>query len=124
MKCLIDTNVFIWWLEEPEKLSNKARELISDSKNDIIISVASLWEMAIKTRLGKLKTPGDPIEKIQEEAFEMLNIEPSHVWLVKDLPGHHQDPFDLLIISQAMYLNLPIITRDKYFDLYDIEVIW
>lgn len=124
MTYLIDTHVLIWWLEDQQKLSKVAHEIISIPTNEIVVSAASLWEMAIKTRLGKLRTPNDPIERIREEAFTLLDIQPIHAWNVRNIPTHHQDPFDHLLIAQAIHENLPIITRDQFFDLYPIKIIW
>jgi len=124
MKYLIDTHVLIWWLERSDKLSGKVMEIIGSNENQIVVSVVSIWEISIKTRLGKLETPDDLMEMISIESFEVLDIKSAHALQVKELPLHHHDPFDHLLIAQSIQENLPMITRDKYFDSYEIETIW
>ena len=124
MNYLLDTHALIWWLADHQKLSPKAYKLISDINNQIFVSTASIWEIAIKSRLGKIETPENLLELIDEESFTILNISARDAWSIKDIVPHHQDPFDHLLISQAINENLKIITRDKFFDLYDVSVVW
>lgn len=87
--------------------------------------MASLWEIAIKSALGKLDAPDDLPERVQQLGFELLPIESQHVWRVRSLPHHHGDPFDRLLIAQAVLERLPVVTADRAFEDYDIvEVIW
>ncbi len=124
MNYLLDTHALIWWLADHQKLSPKAHKLISDINNQIFVSTASVWEIAIKSRLGKIETPENLLELIDEESFTILNISARDAWSIKDIVPHHQDPFDHLLISQAINENLKIISRDKFFDLYDVSVVW
>ena len=89
-----------------------------------MVSMASLWEIAIKTALGKLDAPDDLPERVQELGFELLPITPEHAWCVRALPHHHGDPIDRLLIAQAQLERLPIVTADAAFNDYDVAVIW
>jgi len=86
--------------------------------------MAGLWEIAIKSALGKLDAPADLPERLQELGFELLPVAPEHAWHVRSLPHHHGDPFDRLMIAQAQLERLPIVTADAAFDDYDVAVIW
>lgn len=86
--------------------------------------MASLWEIAIKSALGKLNAPEDLPRRAQELGFEFLPVTEEHVWQVRSLPHHHGDPFDRLLIAQAQLERLPIVTADVAFDAYDVDVIW
>jgi len=91
---------------------------------DVTVSVASLWEIAIKTALGKLDAPDDLPARVGEMGFEMLPVEPDHAWAVRSLPHHHSDPFDRLLIAQAQAERMPIVTADPAFAAYDVPVVW
>lgn len=88
------------------------------------MSVASLWEIAIKVELGKLQTPDELPERIRELGFELLTATDEHVWRVRGLPHHHSDPFDRLLIAQAQIERLPIVTANRAFAAYDVDVVW
>lgn len=92
--------------------------------SDGVISTANLWEIAIKSALGKLDAPDDLPQRVQELGFELLPVAPEHAWQVRSLPHHHGDPFDRLMIAQAQLERLPIVTADAAFDDYDVTVIW
>ena len=111
-----------------QKLSLKAQELINNGNNKVLLSIVSIWEMAIKYRVGKL-TLELPFELfIQQQLaindFQLLNIKVDNLIIVANLPLHHRDPFDRLIIAQAMTERIPIVGTDKIFDLYPIERLW
>ncbi len=128
MRYLLDTHTLLWYLSGDEQLSSRTLELIEDRSNERFISIASLWEIAIKASLGKL--PLDkPFERLFPERLSFNNIKILHITvdhLVKltTIPFHHRDPFDRLIIAQGMVGNLPIISIDRGFDAYEIIREW
>lgn len=128
MRYLIDTHVLLWWLFEAERLSQQARETIQDRKNQLVWSAASTWEASIKASLGKLKLPGPAREFIpkiiEEEGLIPLSIHHAHAAAVQDLPHHHGDPFDRLLIAQAQLEEVPILSGDRALRLYDVPVHW
>jgi PIN domain nuclease of toxin-antitoxin system len=127
MRILFDTHAFIWWLEESERLSKKARSTIENSETTMLISAATAWELAIKANLGKLNGLSLVMELrrfIQEEAFEALPISIEHATRAGLLPLHHRDPFDRLLVAQAQALNVPILSADPVLDQYDVQRLW
>ena len=127
MKYLIDTQILIWLFGDTGKLSPTTTNLIQDSKNSIVVSIASFWEIAIKSSLNKLKLPFD-LPKLVEETLsnniDLLDIEMAHILAVANMPFHHGDPFDRIIIAQAISENLDIVSSDKTFDAYGIKRTW
>jgi PIN domain nuclease of toxin-antitoxin system len=123
MKYLLDTHVLIWWLENQQKLSTTARKIIGIHNHEIMVSSASLWEMAIKSGLGKLRTPPDAIERIRDENFTLIDIKPIHAMKVLELPSIHQDPFDRMLIAQALVEGATLVTRDKRIVKYPVDCI-
>lgn len=101
MSYLLDTNIILWWLSEPQKINEKARSVIRNRSNNIYLSSASFWEMAVKKSIGKLTLPHNLLETLTVEGFKWLPILPQEALGVADLPMIHQDPFDRLIIVQA-----------------------
>ena len=127
MDILIDTHAIIWLFDEPEKLSVKATSLIKDERNNRLISIASLWKVAIKTNLGKLdlKLPFMQWEEeISQYNFIILDIKFSHLAYYSYLPLLHKDPFDRILIAQANTDNLTIITKDDKITQYNVQTIW
>jgi PIN domain nuclease of toxin-antitoxin system len=128
MKYLLDTHVLLWWIKDSDKLSKRVRELIENGANELFWSVASSWEIAIKFELGKLPLPELPSEFIEKELknnrIDSLIINNQHVYAAARLPLHHKDPFDRILIAQSTVDNLPLISTDKIFKHYTIEVIW
>jgi len=122
MKCLIDTNVMIWFTEDSPLLPEYIRELIIDDDNEIYVSIASLWEIAIKHSLGKLdlKINLDDFFTILRDSFcfNFLSINTEHILLQSNLPFHHRDPFDRMIYAQGVVENMEFLYTDKVFDLY------
>jgi PIN domain nuclease of toxin-antitoxin system len=114
MRALLDTHTFLWWITDNPSLPDRVCEIISDGKNDLFLSAASGWEMAIKANLGKLQLPDNLESFISEQliinATASLPIEMHHALYVYTLPDYHRDPFDRLLIAQAILENLPIIT--------------
>jgi PIN domain nuclease of toxin-antitoxin system len=119
---------FLWFINDDPALSAAAKAIIEDADSAIFLSVASLWEMAIKVSLGKLTVPSPFTDFIHEQLFEnnvtLHGIKVAHVGLVAALPFHHRDPFDRLIIAQALTDQLPLIGKDVIFDAYGIQRRW
>ena len=128
MKVLLDTHCWLWWIAQPEKLNEVARREIIDRKNDVYLSAASSWEIAIKYSLGELVLPEPPEDfvpkRLARDAIFPLPVHHLHALHVCKLPYHHKDPFDRLIISQAMIEGIPIMTVDRQFESYDVKLIW
>jgi PIN domain nuclease of toxin-antitoxin system len=120
---LLDTHVLLWWLEEPGLLTAEAREAIFDQDSDVYVSVASAWEMGIKSALGKLSVPDNLPEVLGANEFEVLDVRLPHAMAVRDLPVVHGDPFDRLLIAQARIEGLTIVTRDPRIGEYDVAVL-
>ncbi len=122
---LVDTHAALWWLADDPRISPAARAAISDAGNELLVSFASLWEIAIKRQLGKLKAPDDLPDILIEEGFGFLPVTARHSWKVQELPLHHRDPFDRLLITQGTVEAMPIITADPRFGAYDtVRVLW
>ena len=125
---LLDTHVFLWWIEDSPRLSRRARAAIADRDHECLVSLASVWEMAIKARLGKLRLP-KPVgafvpEQLHANGFQQLDIGFREVARVEVLPDHHRDPFDRLLIAQALERDVPIITTDTVFREYGVRRVW
>ena len=113
MNILLDTHIFIWWNDEPTKITKKARQVIEDQSNTIYISAVVIWEMTVKTMLGKLESPDDPLAIAIREGFVPLPITGQHALTLKTLENHHSDPFDRLLIAQAKHEGFTLLTHDK-----------
>ena len=128
MKLLTDTHTFLWFVYNDPQLSSTARNLIADPANDILLSLASVWELAIKYGIGKL-TLTQPVElfvpdQLQRNNMQTLPILMSHALYVAKLPLHHRDPFDRLMIAQSLLEAIPIISVDAVFDNYGVQRFW
>ena len=123
MNLLLDTCVLLWWLDNPDLLSKEASTAIKDPDNQMIVSVVSVWEIAIKKTLGKLESPDNLKEVIADAEFELMPIDYEHAWQVKDLPSHHRDPFDRLLVSQAQIERLTLVTRDPKLKVYNVPIL-
>lgn len=115
---LLDTHVVLWWLDDPELIAAPAREAIADGENDVFVSAASAWEVAIKTALGKLRSPDDLEAALEAAGFAALPITVRHALAVRDLPDVHQDPFDRILAAQARVEGLTLVTRDSRLGQY------
>jgi PIN domain nuclease of toxin-antitoxin system len=128
MKALLDTHTFLWWNLDDPQLSEKARNFISDGRNEIFLSAASAWEIAIKAAKGRLILPEAPDQyvanRMRYHRFKALPIEISHALHVFDLPQIHTDPFDRLLIAQGQMESMPILTADSEIGSYPIEIVW
>jgi len=127
MKVLLDTHCWLWWLISPEMLGENAFSIIEQPENEIFISTATSWEIAIKYAIGKLTLPMKPekfvLSRIERCGFSSVKIEHVHVLRVASLPLHHNDPFDRLLIAQSQIEKMPIISADSKFHDYDIDLI-
>jgi PIN domain nuclease of toxin-antitoxin system len=128
MKLLLDTHTFIWWDSEPEKLSTRVLKLCQDQANTILFSVVSAWEMQIKLQLGKLKLNLPLAEVIESQRqtnnIQVLPITLAHVLALQNLPAHHKDPFDRLLIAQAKNEDAVLLSNDPAFANYPVKLIW
>jgi len=128
MKLLLDTHTFIWWDSEPTKLSASALSACQNQANTLILSVVSVWEIQIKSQLGKLKLNLPLLEIIQSQRqtnnVQILTVELEHVLKLQDLPYHHKDPFDRLLIAQANVEGAQLVSGDVVFSEYPINLIW
>lgn len=128
MRLLLDTHAFLWFITNDPKLSAAARARIADPNNEILISPASYWEAAIKVSLKKypLTVPFELFIRngIDGNGFKILPIEPKHVAELSALPFHHKDPFDRLLIAQALVENISIVSGEAIFDTYQVQRVW
>ncbi len=128
MKLLIDTHVLLWLAGDSKNLSEKAASLILDEKNSLFLSFASIWEIQIKSQLGKLDItrllPDLIQEQCQSNEIQLLEVKLQHIYGLKGLPNHHRDPFDRLLISQSRIEQMPILSIDRAFDTYEVQRIW
>jgi PIN domain nuclease of toxin-antitoxin system len=128
LRALLDTQALLWWLSDDPALTRPARRMIAETRNTLIVSAASAWEIAIKVRVGKLPTATDlaadfsgPIER---EGFQSLAISADHRIRAGLLPGPHKDPFDHMLIPSAQAENIPIISNEAYFESYGVRRLW
>lgn len=122
MRLLLDTHALLWWLAD-ESLNDHARDAIADPANLVVVSAASAWEISIKKALGKLAAPDDLEHQLQAGGFAPLPISVRHGIAAGQLPHHHEDPFDRMLIAQAFAEGLTIVTRDKRFDDYRVPLL-
>jgi PIN domain nuclease of toxin-antitoxin system len=126
-RVLLDTHALVWWVEGREKLSAKAREAIEDADTVVLVSAASAWELAIKSRLGKFKSrelAQGLEEQIQEEGFVALPISIEHALRAGALDSPHKDPFDRMLIAQAQIEDVSVISKDTAFDNFAVQRLW
>lgn len=128
MNFLLDTSVFLWAMGAPERLNRRARDLLSDDRGGLFLSAASSWEISLKYGLGKLELPSPPPKYVPERMLSWgisgLDISHLHALAVGGLPQHHQDPFDRMLIAQAAAEGMILMTTDRMFERYSVEVIW
>ncbi len=128
MRALVDTHVFLWWNMGDPQLSDRAREFMREATNELFVSAATAWEIAIKAGCGRLSLPLPPEvyvpDRMALHRMRPLPIEFSHALRVSGLPPIHQDPFDRLLIAQCQVEGLPLLTADRHIPRYDLEVIW
>src|SRR5579864_6284606 len=124
MRALLDTQTFLWWIDDDARLSERCREIISNGRNEVLFSAVSAWEIAVKTRRGRLVLPRETEPYVREQVarnrFEVLPIYLSHALRVSLLPDHHKDPFVRMLVSQAQVENLTILTADSEIARYPV----
>jgi PIN domain nuclease of toxin-antitoxin system len=125
VRALLDTHIFLWWLNGDSRLSERCSEIISDGDNEVLFSVVSAWEIAVKVRLGRLVLPKalEPYisEQVWMNRFEILPIDLIHALRTSLLPDHHKDPFDRMLIAQAQVEDLTILTADTEIARYPVR---
>jgi PIN domain nuclease of toxin-antitoxin system len=128
MRLLLDTHAFLWFIQGNQNLSETARNLIEDQGNQKLLSIASLWEMSIKVSIGKLDVGMTIAELLSREVygngFEVLAIQANHLDELTKLVFHHKDPFDRLMIAQALAERMPVVTKDVAFERYTVSLLW
>ena len=127
MRILVDTQCWIWMLAAPERFTASTRLLLQDPGTELLLSAASIWEVAIKAGLGKLTLPGAPEtvvpEMMERSRVTALPVLASHAVRVASLPQHHRDPFDRMLVAQAQLEGLPILTADRALAAYEVDVL-
>lgn len=129
MTVLLDTHVFLWWITGDSRMTSRVVEVLEDPGTECLLSVASLWEMGIKIGLGNIELPSaDPerflLDQIGLNDFKILPIGPEHALAVSRLPHLHRDPFDRLLVSQAVAEDVSLVTRDAAILQYDVKTLW
>jgi PIN domain nuclease of toxin-antitoxin system len=123
MRLLLDTNAFIWWIDDSRRLHAPARDAIRSPENEVVVSAVSAWEIALKVRLRKLRFDADVVEQTDVNDFERLEITFEHASAAGALPLHHRDPFDRMLAAQARHEGLTLVTDDPVFARYGVPVL-
>ena len=124
MKLLLNTHALLWWLADDDRLGPWARGLIEDPGNDVLVSVASLWEVVVKARVGKLEADiEEVVGAVEREGFALLGIGAEHLLALAGLPAHHRDPFDHLLIAQAIAEGAAFVSEDRNAPAYPVRVV-
>lgn len=123
MRLLLDTHVLLWWLADDPALGEEARARISDPGSSVFVSAATVWEVSIKQALGKLEAPSDLTSQLELNRFEPLSIDVFHAYAAGALPRHHDDPFDRMLVAQAMKEGLVLLTGDARMSRYGVETL-
>lgn len=123
MRALLDTQVLLWWLADDERLPDDARETMGGAE-DAIVSVASAWEMSLKAQLGRLDFPDDLEAQLVRHQFSVLPVHLGHARRYRQLPLHHRDPFDRMLIAQAIAADMTLISNEAAFDRYGVRRLW
>lgn len=124
MRLLLDTNALLWWRDGSPRLPDRIGDIVRDPDNDIVVSIVSVWEITIKKTLGKLQFAEDFEEVMADEAFDLLPVTYPHLRRLADLPLLHRDPFDRLLIAQALAERVPVATADRNFAAYGVDIVW
>jgi PIN domain nuclease of toxin-antitoxin system len=123
LRLLLDTHILLWWGTDETRLPPSWRPLIADPTNVVFVSSVSVAEIAIKASLGKLSAPKDLLADLVDEGFEELSLDFDHAAMLRELPWHHRDPFDRMLIAQALVEGLTVATMDPHFTPYGINVV-
>jgi PIN domain nuclease of toxin-antitoxin system len=128
LKYLLDTNVWLWSLFEPERIARNAREVLADLSQEVFVSAATSWEVTIKAGLGKLTLPEQPAtyvpRRMADQGLRALSVSHPHALAVFSLPNHHRDPFDRLLVAQATLEDMILVTGDPILKKYPVEILW
>lgn len=128
MRALLDTHTFLWWIDDDPHLSARAKRIIANAKSELMVGYSSLWEAAIKIQKGTLKVPGGSVvfllSEMEENDFRLLPLGTKHLLRLETLKLYHRDPFDRILIAQAIEEDIPIITKDANFKGYPVKTIW
>ena len=122
MRVLLDTHVWLWWLAD-EPLSDPVTSALGDAHTDVLVSAASVWEVSIKRALGKLNVEAGLEDELDADGFGSLPITVTHASVAGDLPPHHGDPFDRMLVAQAQLEDLTLVTRDPALQAYDVPIL-
>ena len=123
MKVLLDTHILLWWLSGDEALPQRAAQVIANPDTVVLVSAASVWEIAIKKAVGRLDAPDDLLDALDANAFDELAITGAHAMAAAELPGHHTDPFDRMLIAQTRMEDLTLISVDGRFAEYEVNLL-
>lgn len=121
---LVDTHALLWWLAADRRLPRRCQERIADPGHEVLVSAASAWEVAIKTRLGKLEAPEDLLDVVEASGMSWISVQPREAYAAGALPMHHRDPFDRLLVAQALAREAQVVSRDDVFDRYGVKRLW
>jgi PIN domain nuclease of toxin-antitoxin system len=121
---LLDTHALLWWLMASPRLSDRARDAIAEPRNQVHVSIATAWEIAIKRSIGRLRVTEDITADLAADAFELLSIELAHIAALERLPHHHRDPFDRMLVAQAMAEGMRLVSGDANIARYGVPVVW
>jgi PIN domain nuclease of toxin-antitoxin system len=128
VRVLVDTHCWLWWLASPSRLSRAARAIMESEEHERFLSAASSWEIVIKHATGRLRLPEAPADYVQSRLLgsgvRPLAIEHAHTLQLAELPSHHRDPFDRILVAQAQIEGLALMTADAQLRPYDVEIIW
>lgn len=128
MKFLLDTHTFMWIEEKNPALSPRVQKFVDDRQNDLFLSYVSIWEIQIKLSIGKLDSKSPLNERVilaqTTTQLQLLPIKLEHIYMLNELPMHHRDPFDRLLIAQSIYEGIPLISKDEKFGAYDLQLVW
>jgi PIN domain nuclease of toxin-antitoxin system len=123
VRILLDTQILLWWLARDRRLDRAAMQTIGDPSNHVFVSAASIWEVSIKRHRGRLDAPDDFVDYVDRERFQTLNVTARLGWRAGALPPHHRDPFDRLLVAQALSENLTLMTSDGGLGRYDVDIL-
>ncbi|MCA1673023.1 MAG: type II toxin-antitoxin system VapC family toxin [Actinobacteria bacterium] len=123
MNLLLDTHVLLWALDDDTRLSDEAHHAITAGRNRVLVSAVSAWEITVKKALGKLRAPADLVDQLERLRFTPLDVTVPHALAVGELPEHHTDPFDRLLVAQARTESLTLVSRDPQLQRYEVDVL-